>query len=54
MKPVVMIDKAIESVSRRDSLLCGLGSGTVGCEVVKEHPGAYLEFSGRPVAMKVA
>ena len=54
MKPVFVIDKAIELVNRRDGVFSDFCPGTVGHEVVEESPCANLEFGRGPVSMKVA
>ena len=53
VKPVFVIDETIELVGRRDGPFPNLGSGTIGHEVVKEHPGSNLQFGRTPVAMEV-
>lgn len=53
VKPVFMVDKAIELVCRRDGPFSDLGSWTVGHEVVKEHPSPDMQLSRAPVAMEV-
>jgi len=53
MKPIVVIDEAIETVNWRDGLFTRFGPGTIGHEIVKESPGTDLQFSRGPVAMEV-
>ena len=54
MKPVVMVNKAIELVSWRIVVLTNIGSRAVRPEVVQNGPSTDLLFSRRPVSMKEA
>ena len=53
MKPVLVIDKAIELVDRRDGSFADFGSWTKGHEVVQEDPGTDVEFGRAPIAMEM-
>ena len=53
VKPVFVIDRAVELMSRRNGMFSAFGSGTIGHEVVKENPSADMQFGRAPVAMEV-
>ena len=53
MKPVIMIDRTIEMVCRRNGSFSDFGSWAVGHEVVKEDPSPDMQFGRTPVTMEM-